>query len=131
MIYKIRHEETFVDYFNVYADSEEEALAKFDYLVSEGKIDFNHMEMIASSNTIHVDPIQVGDICYYPQDPDAIFMVTRIYYGPDGTGIMTGFFDGLYLNDGSVIQDGTLSLIHTTGEHVDFESLKRNKRKEN
>ena len=99
MKYKIRHEETLVDYFDVYADSEREALAKFDCLVSEGKIDFSNMEMITSSNTVYADPIQVGDICYYPLFPENIFMVTRIYYGPDGTGTMTGFFDGLYLND--------------------------------
>ena len=131
MKYEIRHKEILVDYFDVYADSEREALAEFDRLVSEGKIDFSNMEMITSSNTVHADPLQVGDICYYPQCPEAIFMVTRIYYGPDGTGTMTGFFDGLYLNDGSVIQDGTLSLIRTTGEHVDFEPLKNYKRKEN
>lgn len=131
MKYKIRHEETLVDYFDVYANSEKEALAEFDRLVREGEIDFSNMEMIASSNTIYVSPLQAGDICYYPQDPDAMFIVTRIYYGPDGTGMMTGFFDGLYLKDGSVIQDGTLSLIRTTGEYVDFELLKNYKRKDN
>lgn len=130
MKYEIRHEETLVDYFDVYADSEKEALAKFDRLVREEKIDFSNMEMIASSNTVHANPLQVGDICYYPEHPEAIFMVTRIYHGPDGTGTMTGFFDGLYLNDGSVIQDGTLSLIHATGDHMYFAPLNNYKRKE-
>ena len=52
MKYKIRHEETSVDYFTVEANSEREALEEFSRQVEEGLIDYSNMEMISSTDTI-------------------------------------------------------------------------------
>jgi hypothetical protein len=51
--YTIRHEETLVGYYEIEAESPEEALELFDYKTSEGKIDFSDLDMIRGQNTVH------------------------------------------------------------------------------
>ena len=59
------------------------------------------------------DEIKVGDVCMYMAVEEAQpFVITNIYY--EGN---KGFFHALY-PDGSVLLDGTLSLIKPTGEHL-------------
>lgn len=49
-VYKIVHREELVGWYWVEADSEEQALEEYQYQVSEGKIDFNDLEMVNSSD---------------------------------------------------------------------------------
>lgn len=51
--YTIRHEETLVGYYEIEAESPEEALNEFEYKTSEGKIDFSDLDMIRCKNTVH------------------------------------------------------------------------------
>ena len=53
MEYDIKHTETLVGFYTVEADSEEEALDKFDRMCWEGEIDFSDLEMVDSSNVIY------------------------------------------------------------------------------
>lgn len=48
--YKIVHREELVGWFYVEAGSEEEALDKYHYMVSNGDIDLSDMEMIDSED---------------------------------------------------------------------------------
>lgn len=54
--YTIRHEETLVGYYEIEAESPEEALNKFEYKTSEGEIDFTDLDMVNSSDSI-LEPI--------------------------------------------------------------------------
>lgn len=51
--YTIRHEETLVGYFDVEAETADEALEEYNHLVSEGKIDFSDLEMSDSADTAY------------------------------------------------------------------------------
>lgn len=55
-VYKIIHREELVGWYYVEADSEEEAIAEFEYLSSEGQIDYSDMEMTDASNEIELVP---------------------------------------------------------------------------
>lgn len=50
--YKIKHTETLVGFYYVEAESEEDALDTFDWLVCDGKIDFGDLEMLNGENVI-------------------------------------------------------------------------------
>ena len=50
--YVIRYEETSIGYYNVEANSEEEALSKFRHDVNDGDIDFSYMDVISTSTTV-------------------------------------------------------------------------------
>lgn len=50
--YKVVHTEKLVGVYYVEADSCEEAREEFEYLATEGKIDFCDLEMIDSSDDI-------------------------------------------------------------------------------
>ena len=52
MEYKIKHTETLIGCYYVEADTEEEALEKFDEMCWNDKIDLSDMEIIESSNVI-------------------------------------------------------------------------------
>lgn len=69
------------------------------------------------------DEIHVGDVCVYKNGTNPPFIVTRIYWEEDGSRRMTGFFDGLF-NDGSVLQDGTLSIIKKVDDFDGIEMFK-------
>lgn len=60
--------------------------------------------------------IKVGDECYYDINPEDRFIVTNIRLGKDGLDHPAYFFDGIY-HDGRTISDGTLKLIHKTGNY--------------
>ena len=53
--YKIIHKEELVGWFYVEADSEKEALAKYDEMVNNGEIDYSDMEMVDSSDEAVLD----------------------------------------------------------------------------
>lgn len=69
------------------------------------------LEQLSDSN---FPAIEVGDVCRYKKDNKQPFIITRIYCGHDGFGKIEFFFDAIY-EDGSVIEDGTLSLIERVG----------------
>ena len=48
--YKIIHREELVGAFYLEADSEEDALEKYNFMVDNGEIDFSDMEMVNSSD---------------------------------------------------------------------------------
>ena len=50
--YKIVHREELIGWFYVEADSEEEALEKYEEQVNNGQIDFSDMEMVNSEDTV-------------------------------------------------------------------------------
>lgn len=54
MRYEIRHTETLVGFYEVEADTEEEALDEFDALCWEGKIDLSDLDMLDTSNVAYV-----------------------------------------------------------------------------
>ena len=49
--FKIVHREELVGEFYLEADSEEDAIQKFNFMVDNGEIDFSDMEMVDSSDT--------------------------------------------------------------------------------
>lgn len=48
--YRIEHHEELIDYFYIQANSEAEALEKFDIEVANGRIDFSKLEMVDACN---------------------------------------------------------------------------------
>lgn len=52
MKYNIRHEETLVGFFEVEAESKEQAIESFYRDVSDGKIDFSDLEMVHSEDKV-------------------------------------------------------------------------------
>lgn len=48
--YKITHTETWVDYFYVEAENEQDAIDVFRKMVDNGEIDLGHVEMVDSSD---------------------------------------------------------------------------------
>lgn len=96
MIYKIKHYEESVGYFEVEADDEDGALNKYYQMLNDGKIDFSGMEMINSSDTLVRPEFEVGQECYFSgfqNDPSGYFVITTIY-------IFAGerYFDAIYLD---------------------------------
>lgn len=63
--YKIIHKEELVGVFEVKAYSEASALREFEYLVSEGKIDFSDMEIIDSSDTAKLSAVKAKLLYFY------------------------------------------------------------------
>ena len=51
--FKIVHREELVGEFYIEADSEEDAIRKFNFMVDNGEIDFSDMEMVNSSDVPH------------------------------------------------------------------------------
>lgn len=60
--------------------------------------------------------IRPGDECVYPNLKNRPFIVSRVYFEGD-----TGFFDGVFEDDGTVIEDGTLVIIKKTGKRFRIE----------
>ena len=52
MKYNIRHEETLVGFFEVEAESKEQAIESFYRDVSDGKIDFSDLELVHSEDKV-------------------------------------------------------------------------------
>lgn len=52
MKYNIRHEETLVGFFEVEAESREQAIESFYRDVSDGKIDFSDLELVHSEDKV-------------------------------------------------------------------------------
>lgn len=48
--YKITHTETLIDYFDVEAENEQDAIDVFRKMVNNGEIDFSRAEMLDSSD---------------------------------------------------------------------------------
>lgn len=55
-VYKIIHREELVDWFYVEADSENEALVKYEQLEWDGVIDYSDMETVDASNEVELVP---------------------------------------------------------------------------
>lgn len=60
--------------------------------------------------------IRPGDECVYPNLKNRPFIVSRVYFEGD-----TGFFDGVFEDDGTVIEEGTLVIIKKTGKRFRIE----------
>ena len=56
----------------------------------------------------------VGDECYYDNDPERTFVLTRMWFDQNGLGDDSYYFDAIY-HDGETISDGTLYLVKKTG----------------
>lgn len=54
--YTIRHEETLVGYYEIEAESPEEALEKYEKMCDDGEIDFTDLDIVNDSNSI-IEPI--------------------------------------------------------------------------
>ena len=51
--YTIRHEETLVGYYEIEAESPEEAFEQYENLCDEGLFDFTDLDIVNSNDTVH------------------------------------------------------------------------------
>lgn len=51
--YTIRHEETLVGYYEIEAESPEEAFKQYEKLCDEGLFDFTDLDIISGKDTVH------------------------------------------------------------------------------
>jgi len=105
------------DVINDIACSDEEA-EMFDKLLHMLSLSGNELDKAMEDFRTKYMPIdiEVGNECYYDLNPEDRFIVTKIYLDKDGLDRPTYFFDGIY-HDGRTISDGTLKLIHKTGNY--------------
>ena len=93
--YQICHREELVGYYSIDADSPEDALAEYQYLVSEGKIDFSDLEMVDSSDevvrdatsnpkfVVHITEIYGKDVVVEAADADEAKDIVRTEHSND------------------------------------------------
>jgi len=96
----------------------EEASIMFDELLYMLSLSGNELDKAMEYFRAKYMPIdiEVGNECYYDVNPEDRFIVTKIWLDKDGLDRPTYFFDGIY-HDGRTISDGTLKLIHKTGNY--------------
>lgn len=99
------------------ACSDEEA-EMFDELLRMLSLSGNELDKAMEDFRAKYMPvdIEVGNECYYPSNPNDKFIVTKIWLDKDGLDHPAYFFDGIY-HDGGTISEGSLKLIHKTGNY--------------
>lgn len=112
-VYKVRHEETLVGYFDVEANSVNEAIAKFQRKCKDEGVDLTHMEVISESDSAcntgeHINQYRLSKC----QSPTSLAKALLAYVNQFGCDY--GSFATVITHDHKTLQQSVMRLFIAT-----------------